>query len=37
MILKNNLEKVDCLDKELVVHVVPISNKNVDHVAGRKL
>ena len=37
MVMKNNLEKVDCLDEEVVVHVVPISNKNVDTVAGRKL
>ena len=37
IVLKNNLEKEDCQDEEEVVHVVPISNKNVDTVAGRKL
>ena len=35
IVLKNNREKEDCLDKEEVVSVVP--NKNVDTVAGRKL
>ena len=37
IVLKNNLEREDCLDEEKFVHVKPISNKNVDTVAGRKL
>ena len=36
-VIKNNLENEGCLDEEEVVPMVPISNKNVDTVAGRKL